>query len=324
MRAALAATLLAASCLLAATAAAQQAGVDPRYQAGVAAFQAGRPHEALAILGALVAERPDYRDAQLLLGQSFLMVGQERQAKRQFEQILARQPDDGQVAFLLGFSLYRASRWYEAVTALDRAHRLARANPYPRLYRGLSRLKLGDPRAARDDIQAALRLAPDDNAVQAAAAELELAEGHFHAAEGRLRPLAARTGDVEHLMLLARSLIEQGEAGEAVEVLAPIDARRSDLLYIRAQALLRSGDREAGRQELARFRQRKAVEERLRLLEASVSTDPDDAEARLELAGLLLDEGQADAARFHLAALVRLLPGDRRVAALASRVEAGG
>lgn len=322
MRAGPAVALLVGCWLAALPLAGQQAGVDPRYQAGVAALQGGRPHEAIDSLRSLVAETPAYRDAQLLLGQSFLMVGDERQAKRQFEQILARRPDDGQVAFLVGFSLYRAARWYEAVDALDRAHRLARANPYPRLYRGLSRLKLGDPDAARDDIRAALLLAPDDDAVQAGAAELEIAEGQFHAAELRLRPLAERTGDLEHRILLARALLEQGEAAGAVEVLAAVDSWRSDLIYVRAQALLRSGDREAGQRELERFRRRKAVEERLRLLEATVSTDPDDAEARLELAGLLLDEEQPGVAALHLAALRRLLPGDHRVAALAARVAA--
>ena len=299
----------------------QAAGHESSYETGAAAFRAGRPHDALASLGAVVAEQPGYRDAQLLLGQSFLMLGLEREAKRQFEQLLARQPDNGQVAFLVGFSLYRASRWFEAVEAFDRAHALARANPYPRLYRGLARLKLGDPVAARTDIQTALRLAPDDDAVQAATAELEFAEGDFHAAELRLRPLAERTKDLEQLILLARTLVEQGQAAGAVEVLATIDSDRSALLYVRAQALLRSGARDLGREELARFRERKKIEERLRLLEATASTAPDDVDTRLELTDLMIDEGQLGGAMHQLAALGRLLPGDRRVAVLADRIE---
>jgi Tfp pilus assembly protein PilF len=315
----LAAALLAG--LLPGLAAAQPADLDARYQAGAAAFRAGRPYEALEILAAVVADRPDYRDAQMLLGQSCLVVGLERQAKRHFEQILARQPDNGQAAFLLGFSLYQAARWVEAVTALDRAHSLARANPYPRLYRGLARLKLGDPAAAAADIQAALRQAPDDPAAIAAAAELHLATGEPAAAERRLEPLVARTGAVEHRLLLARALLAQGKAGAAVAALASADDRRSDILYVRAQALLRGGDRERGQEVLARFRRRKALEERLRLLEATVSTDPDDAASRLELTGLLIDEDRVGSARLQLAALHRLLPGDPRVAALASRIE---
>ena len=303
------------------TAAGQQADLEARYRAGAAAFGSGRPLDALELLEPVVAAAPAYADAQLLLGQACLVAGLERQAKRHFEQILARQPDNGQVTFLLGFSLYRSSRWFEAVEALDRAHALARGNPYPRLYRGLSRLKLGDPTAARADIQAALRIAPDDDAVRVAAAELDLAEGRFQAAEQRLRPLAERTGDVEQLILLARSLLEQGRGADAVEVLAPVDSMRSDLLYVRAQALLRSGDGERGKVELERFRQRKKLEERLRLLEATVSTDPGDVEARLELTGLLIDDGRTGGARLHLSALRRLLPGDRRVAALAGRLE---
>ena len=317
-------TLLAASlvaCLLPAPAAAQQSDLEGRYLAGVAAFRAGRAREALDNLEAVVAARPDYRDAQLLLGQSCLVAGERRQAKRHFEQVLARQPDNGQAAFLLGFSLYQAARWFEAVAALDRAHTLARANPYPRLYRGLARLKLGDPEAARADIQAALRLAPDDTAVVAAAAELDLAEGKFAAAERKLGPLVAQTGAVEHRILLARSLLEQRRAGEAVAALETAGDRRSDVLYVRGQAMLRGGERERGMQELAHFRDRKTVEERLRLLDATVSTDPADIEARLELTRLLLDEGHVDGARLHLAALRRLLPGDPRVATLVGRLD---
>ena len=319
MRAGLTTLLLA--WLLPALAAAQQSDLEARYQVGAAALRAGRPDQALENLGAVVAEQPGYRDAQMLLGQSCLMVGLRRQAKRHFEEIVARQPDNGQAAFLLGFSLYQAARWFEAVAALDRAHSLARANPYPRLYRGLARLKLGDPEAARADIQAALRLAPEDAAVVAAAAELDLAEGEFAAAERRLRPLVERGGAVEHRILLARALLEQQEPGAAVVVLEPAGDRRSDVLYVRAQALLRDGHRQSGQAALARFRERKTVEERLRLLEATISTDPEDTEARLELSGLLLDEGQVGGALLHLATLRRLLPGDSRVAGLAGRIE---
>ncbi len=309
------------ACLLPAPAAAQQSDLEVRYLAGLAAFRAGRPQEALETLGAVVATQPDYRDAQMLLGQSYLMVGLKRPAKRHFEQVLARQPDNGQAAFLLGFSLYQASRWFEAVEALDRAHSLARANPYPRLYRGLARLKLGDPRAARSDIQAALRLAPDDPAVVAAGAELDLAEGDYAAAERKLKPLVEQTGAVEHRILLARALLEQQRPAEAVAALDAAGDRRSDVLYVRGQALLRSGERQRGQEALNRFRERKAVEERLRLLDATVSTDPADADARLELTTLLLDEGQPGGALLHLATLSRLLPGDPRVAALARRIE---
>jgi tetratricopeptide (TPR) repeat protein len=294
--------------------------LEARYQAGAAAFRAGRPYAALEVLGAVAAASSDYRDVQMLLGQSCLMVGLDRQAKRHFDRVLERQPDNGQAAFLLGFALYRAARWVEAVTALDRAHELARANPYPRLYRGLARLELGDPTAARDDIQAALRLAPDDDAVQAAAAELEFAEGNFAGAVGRLRPVVERTGDPEHRVLLARALVELDQPREAVAVLEAAESRRSDLLYVLGQALLRSGETERGRAVLARFRERKRIEERQRLLEAAVSTDPGDADSLFELVRLLLDDSRPEAAIVHLAALGRLLPGDPRVAELAAEL----
>jgi len=96
---------------------------------------------------------------------------------------------------------------------------------------------------------------------------------------------------------------------------------RSDVLYLLAQALLRAGRQAEGREVLERFRKQKAREERIRLLEVTVSTGPGDRGARLELARLLLDNGQPEAAALHLAPLVRDAPGDPEVAALAAAID---
>lgn len=88
-----------------------------------------------------------------------------------------------------------------------------------------------------------------------------------------------------------------------------------------SQALLRDSKEAAGRDALQRFQKQKSREERIRLLEVTVSTNPDDRGARLELARLLLDNGQPGTAALHLAPLVRDSPEDPQVATLATAID---
>jgi Tfp pilus assembly protein PilF len=296
-----------------------------RYQAGASALQQGNPLRALEILGSVAAEQRDYRDVQMLLGQSCLMAGLHRPAKQHFERALQTQPQNGQAAFLLGFSLYQAARYFEAAEALLKAGRMSPQNPLPPLYRGLALLRLGDAQGARREIDSALRLAPQDPIARAAGAELELAEGNYGAAEKSIRSVLGQTPQQQEArLLLGRILLESGRPGEAVAVFGELAAQsgdqRSDILYLLGQAQLRSGDTATGRATLERFRRVKAQESRLRVLEAQVSTTPEDLNARLELTSLLLELGQTQAALVHLATLQRQAPQDRRVRALAERL----
>ena len=318
-------TLLGLMLLTALAPAASGQDLEARYQAGASALQSGNPLLAIEILGTVAAAQRDYRDVQMLLGQACLMAGLHRPAKQHFERALETNPGNGQAAFLLGFSLYQAARYFEAAEALQRAEGMSPQNPLPRMYRGLSLLRLGDPRGARQEIEAALSLQPQDPIARAARAELELAEGNYAAAEKSIRGVLGQTPqqDDAHL-LLGRILLESGRPAEAVGVFAELvkksRGQRSDVLYLQAQAQLRSGNKAAGQKTLETFRQIKEKESRLRVLEAEVSTNANNLDARLELTGLLLDLGQSQAATVHLATLLQQAPQDRRVRALEERL----
>jgi Tfp pilus assembly protein PilF len=299
--------------------------LEARYRSGMAALQQGDPLRAIEILGSVAAQQRDYRDVQMLLGQSCLMAGLHRPAKQHFERALQTQPQNGQAAFLLGFSLYQAARYFEAAEALQKAGRMSPQNPLPAMYRGLALLRLGDARGARQEIDTALRLAPQDPIARAARAELELAEGNYGAAETSIRSVLGQTPQQDDAqLLLGRILLESGRPGEAVGIFAGLvqksDGKRSDVLYLLGQAQLRSGESAPGRETLERFRRVKAKEGRLRVLEAEVSTDPDDLAARIELTGILLELGQPQAAAVHLATLRQQAPQDRRVRDLDTRL----
>jgi Flp pilus assembly protein TadD len=311
------------------SAAAQAQDIESRYRAGVAALQGGDPLRALQILNSVAAEQRDYQQVQMLLGQASLTAGLNRAAKQHFERAFETNPSNGQAAFLLGFSLYQSARYFEAAEALEKAATLSPQNPLPRMYRGLSLLRLGEARGARREIDTALRLAPEDPIARAARAELELAEGNFAAAERSIRAVLGKTPQQDEAeTLLGRILLESGRAGEAVPVFSALvsrsEGKRSDVLYLLGQAQLRSGATAAGRETLKGFREVKEKESRLRLLDAEVSTEPDNLEARIELTGLLLDLGQTQAALVHLANLKRQAPEDRRVRTLEGRLRGGG
>ena len=309
--------------LLGARLAAQPGDAEQLYRAGVEAFRAGKTYDALELLGAIVAADPDYRDVQLLLGQACLVANLHPAAKKHFERTLETDPGNPHAAFLLGLTLYRSARWFEAAEALARARDLAPHNPHPLIYRGLSLLRLGRPDEARDDIEAALAEAEEPTA-RLALAELELAEGRFEEAEASARGVASSAGSLEATILLGRIVFEAGRPAEAVPILRRArDAapRRSDVLYLLAQALLRSGETDAGRSAIERFQDLKALEERVRVLEAALKTDPGDLESRLRLIRLLLDNGRGGAAAHHLAVVHRQAPEDRRIPALSAQLE---
>jgi len=90
-----------------------------------------------------------------------------------------------------------------------------------------------------------------------------------------------------------RTLVGMGRIDEAREMLCQIpDAVASDPTIVRAQAALElAGDSAMAAEDLAP-------------LEAKVATDPDDLQARLDLANALIASGDRDAAADHLFAII--------------------
>ena len=321
------ATMLALA--LAASAAAGHAqDLESLYRAGFEAFRTGETHKALELLGTVAAADADYRDVQLLLGQSCLAAGLPSAAKQHFERVLEADPGNGHAAYLLGLALYQAARYFEAARAFERARELAPQNPYPSIYRGLALLRLGHPDEARGEIETALASAPEEPAARNALAELELAAGELDSAEqiarGVIADLPATQERFEATLLLGRIVYQAGRPAEAAAIFRQAlteGPERSDVLYLLSQALLRSGEAEAGQAFLERFRTRKALEEQVRVLEAAIKADPDHPEPRIRLVRLLLEHRQTGSALRHLPVLRRLAPGDPRVRALDEEVE---
>lgn len=315
------AVLIATAFLASGAARAQE--IDKLYQAGRRAFESGEVYQAVELLGAVADADPRYRDVQLLLGQALLVSGRQLDAKRRFERVLEDDPGNAHAAFLLGLALHQSARYFEAAEALERAHELAPENPNPLIYRGLALLELGRPDEARTAIETALGLAPRDPTARTALAELELAAGRLQSAEALAREVLAEPADSggdDARALLGRILVAEGRPAEAVPVLREALASPSAgsaVTYLLAQALLRSGDTEAGRSAMERFKAEKALEEEVKVLEGELAADPGAVEPRIRLARLLLDNDKTRASLNQFIMLRKLAPDDPRVRALA-------
>lgn len=292
--------------------------IDSRYQSGVEAFRQRDALAAIDFLGSIIEERPGYRDAQILLGQSYLLIGDDGAAKRHFERALEINPQHGEAAFLLGFSLYQGARYFEAANALERAARMSTQHPLPKMYLGLALLRLGDVDRASAQIEQALKLAPRDPVALTARAELNLALGNYQEAESAIRAaLSTRPEDLDARILLGRVLFESGRPQEATFVfesaLEDAATSRSDALYLLAQSQLRAGNSEAGQANLKRFQQVREKEERVRVLRSVLSSEPNDIDAGVELASVLLELGHRHMAQIQVGDLRRRAPGDPRL-----------
>ena len=293
---------LALTCLLSANAVADE--LETQYESGARALAQGSLLAAIDELRSVARQDPGYRNVLTLLGKSYLSIGDHRAAKQVFDRALELRPNDGEATLLLGFSLYQEARYFEAARALGRAVELSPGHPLPRMYHGLSLLNLGQVEQAREELEVALQLVPHDRVARGANARLDLAVGNYSAAETAARDLLReQPDDVETLILLGRVLMESGRAADAIAPLRraadSVGTARSDVLYLLAQAQLRSGNREAGEETLKLFELVKEKEERLRLLRATVSTDPGNMAARAELVRLLQEFGLNQLAQLH-------------------------
>lgn len=289
------------------------------YQAGIEALRQGQAVQALASFEQVAAVDPAFADVQMFLGQSHLVLGQPREAKKYFETVARAQPNNGHASYLLGFSLFQSARYVEAVEELERALLLAPEIPHPFVYRGLAYLRMGQLEAARRDILTGEGMAPDDPVARAARAELELAEGSYGAAEERIREVIDTVPSVENKLLLARAQLKGGDPLAAVPMLQELDRTlpdRSDVLYLLAQCQLRGGRAEEGKATLGRFKAQRSIEERIRVLESGLSTGKAGIEERFELLRLLIDGELENKAMQHLSVLERERPGDARLASL--------
>jgi len=158
--------------------------------------------------------------------------------------------------------------------------------------------KDGRNAVATELLEATLAEHPEDAETRMALAELYLVQNKVREAEAVLLDAQAGPADRERgLTLLARAQARLGRTGPLVGTLARLQALRpDDGRLLRRRALLLAGlhrPAEAGP-----------------LLESALEADPGDTPVREALAGVLMAQGQADAAIGHLEIVLGQQPGN--------------
>lgn len=89
----------------------------------------GHPREAIAMLAAHVAKRPDWLEGHLTLTQMRWQIGEGEASARSYDEALAKQPDNVHLFFAKIAALHRAQRYAEVLDAVRAARLRFGANP---------------------------------------------------------------------------------------------------------------------------------------------------------------------------------------------------
>lgn len=210
---------------------------------GASYLELGEYARAITELDGVVAANPGERNGRLMLGRALLAAGRAEPAAEQLSAAAQMLPDNASV-------WYQLARAREALGQKEAAGKawqhLAALPPSAESHRHAAELDAADLRwrGAALEWQAALRLAPEDQALR-----LGLAGALFHSrdyagAMGALQPLLP-AGLADAAFLYGASLLNLQQPAEAIPYLRSALARNPDMLPACAamgQALLQTGD----------------------------------------------------------------------------------
>ncbi len=237
-------------------------------------------------------------------------------AERDLTAYLKSHPNDADVLGGLGILRQRQERFEDAEVLLTKAVRqggrswqraLDDVRYWSLLQRARDNLARDKVADARQQLEQARRLKPNDSEALLALAELQAQQGELAAAEaGYRQALAARSQEARALRGLAQVLGEQGKPDAALrllerlpkaerEKLGGLGQLRAEQALQRARSAEKRGDTSAMRQEL----------------ETALRDDPNNAWARFALARLYVDLGAVTEARSLMDGLLANKPDDR-------------
>ncbi len=318
---------------------------------GLVALTAGDVKQARRHFEQALARDPDFLPARRNLARLLMRMGEDERARAEFTRILAVEPKDGIALVALAEIAEREGRWAEAERRLSAAIALAPREPRLRLRLIALKEKAGDLEGAFKSAVAADLLLPNRREIVMAVARLALATGRASMAEAAYRRLvAAEPDEPRHRLGLARALYARGDIEGARQILLqadklfsePTDPARRDLLMTLVEVEEEAGEEAAAlgyARELvrlfpdtkgARFRLARLLarsgdhEAALTMARRAHEEDPDDPDAAILLADLLMDEpaGEAqDQARRLYDRLIARLADATKLAEMAAKLQ---
>jgi Flp pilus assembly protein TadD len=160
------------------------AAVIKEYEAGMKAEQHGDMNTAVVHYQAAIQQAPDFYPAHNSLGIRNLQKGDFKVAEQEFRRVLELNANSAQAYINLGNVLYVTRRNEEAKQALEAGLRLFPSSAMGHYVEGSVLARLGDPKAAEEQLKIARELDPKMPQVPIALATLYLQTGREHEAAG--------------------------------------------------------------------------------------------------------------------------------------------
>jgi Tfp pilus assembly protein PilF len=242
-----------------------------RLNLALAYYKSARPNEAIPQLKRVLASDPEARSAYLVLADCYLQTGQDAELialLRPREQMFA---GDLAFAYLLGTALLHTGDAAGGQTYVDRVFG-AGESAEARLLLGIAHFGQHDYRAAKTELEAALKLNPRLPTAHAVYGRLLLLLGEPEGAEREFRR------ELEHNVNDFEANLQLGNIRRTAQRFAEAEA------YLQRAAAIRPGDLTA-RKQLATLRlQTGEVEEAAAILESIVRETPDAVDIHVQLA----------------------------------------
>jgi tetratricopeptide (TPR) repeat protein len=255
---------------------------EVRYVLALTLDGAGRQDEAIEELNRALALQPNYEEARTRLGLVLAQQGKVDQAVIEFTKAIALRPESSSAYAVMGFALLGAARYKEAAAAFEESVRLA-----PEIFTAYQQLGtayqfLGDNDRALENYRRAIALRPSAPAYSNIGALLH-SKGDFKGAVDAYR---------QALLIRPNSGATHLNLGDSLSRLnLPNDARAAYL-------------------------------EAIRRFEIDLGVNPTDARTLVLLAVVSQKAGQADSAKRHLGAALKIAPENPDVLYSAATVAA--
>jgi len=152
-------------------------GVIKEFEAGKKAEQHGEMDAAVRLYEAALHEAPDFYPALNNLGIRHLQKGEAKAAETEFRRVIELNQNGAQAYFNLGNVLYMTQRNEEAKQTLEAGLRLSPSSPMGHYLNGSVLARLGDFRAAEEELKTARALDPRMPQVTISLATLYLQSG---------------------------------------------------------------------------------------------------------------------------------------------------
>jgi tetratricopeptide (TPR) repeat protein len=238
--------------------------IDPnftaaRYARAVLFYQAGRYSEALPDLRIVLAHEPNNLGALDTLGEAELQLGHPQESVQPLGRAAELAPDDRLILVHYSRALARDNRLDEAQAVQRKFQRLAPAASHSRVYSGLFSFLDLPPSLQRakylENLQARLRMNPEDVSLKARIAKEELAEGKQAEALEMFQQVLEGSSDADVLEDCARALLDEEQYGPArgfLEKVLAAEPSRADTRLDLAIAVFHTAGPEAALNELSR------------------------------------------------------------------------